>query len=211
MSRWRWGIGPALLALMFLAAGALPVTSTYGYGTDARQFAGEFQSRGAFKFAEDTEDELRAGRFELAYARYLFLRSHIRGSSLYFALNSMVDQRLHFLASQMGLKEIPSYAAPSYKKLKRRVRKQARAVPPKTSAKPAIAPASAEAKEPKPPVPQPGAAEKPEKSAKAPAPAIQTPTQPPEPEPPKEKTEAKKPAPPPPSLWEKLKHRLKFW
>lgn len=200
-SRWRWGTGLALGVLVFLAAVGWPAPAASRYGNDARQFAGELQSRGAFKFAEDTENQLRSGKFELAFARYLFLRSHIRGSSLYMALNDMVDQRLHFLAAQMGLKEIPAYAAPSYKKLKRRVIKEAKAVTPAEQKK---------GKEPE-VAPKPGE-EEPAEMVIPGAPAAPTPTQPPEEEEKaeEEKPEAKKP-PPPPSLWEKLKRRLKFW
>jgi len=170
---------------------------------DARLFAGELQSRGAFQFAEDTEDRIRSGQFELAFARYLFLRSQIRGSSLYMALNAMVDQRLHFLKNQMGLREIPRYAAP-YKKLKTRVRREPPVTPTaaepkdgKAGAKPVIIPAATEA--------PPGAAEQPDASVAPP-----TPAEPPEEEAPEEKAEEKKPAPPP-STWERVKRRLKFW
>jgi hypothetical protein len=100
MSKWRWGAVLALGALVFLAARVLPARAASNYGADARQFSSELQSGGEFKFEEDTEDRIRSGQFELAFARYLLLRSHIRGSSLYIALISMVDQRLHFLKSR---------------------------------------------------------------------------------------------------------------
>jgi len=51
----------------------------------------------------DTEDVLRAGKFERAYIRYIFLNAHIRGQSLYAGLLPMVDQRLQFLREQMHL------------------------------------------------------------------------------------------------------------
>jgi hypothetical protein len=221
MSNRRWGIILALGALLFLAAGAVPVFSSSAYETDARQFAGELQGSGAFKFAEDTEDQLRSGKFELAFARYLFLKSHIRGSSLYFALNAMVDQRLHFLKSQMGLEEIPTYAAP-YKKLKRRVRSQAQSVKTtdstgsdqqkaKASAPPVVTPTAAEVADQESEASQPSEAILP-----AAPPADQEKTQPQEETTsPAEETQADKPEAtkplPPPSAWEKLKRRLKFW
>ncbi len=220
--RRRWGAG-LVLALLFLGAGALPqsAVSSSLYGSDYRLFASELQSRGAFKFAADTEDLIRSGQFEQAFARYLFLKAHIRGHSLYIALDAMVNQRLHFLKSQMRLDEIPTYAAPSFKKLKRRVKKQARSVPlpdapgpaqknGQASATPVVTPAAAEAGEPKSPAPKPAAAEKPEEPVSSTAPVVQAPAPPPEKEAGEEKPEEKKP-PPPPSTWERLKRRLKFW
>jgi len=220
--RRRWGAG-LVLALLFLGAGALPqsAVSSSLYGSDYRLFASELQSRGAFKFAADTEDLIRSGQFEQAFARYLFLKAHIHGHSLYIALDAMVNQRLHFLKSQMRLDEIPTYAAPSFKKLKRRVKKQARAVTPpgtpgpaqkdgQASAIPVATPAAAEAGEPKSPAPKLAAAEKPEEPVSSTAPVVQAPAPPPEEEAGEEKPEEKK-APPPPSTWERLKRRLKFW
>lgn len=199
MSNRRCQVILALGAFLFLIAGAVPLSASPGDETDARLFAGELQSGGAFKFAEDTEDELRSGKFELAFARYLFLKSHIRGSSLYLALNAMVDQRLHFLKSQMGLEEIPAYTAP-YRKLKPRVRKEAAPV----------TPAKAEAADRKSLASKAEDSEQPEEPASLPAPAAQAPSPPPEEEVQEEKAEEKKPAPPP-STWERLKRRLKFW
>jgi hypothetical protein len=113
-------------------------------------------------------------------------------------LNAMVDQRLHFLKAQMGLAEIPAYAAP-YKKLKTRVRKEAKADTP------------AEQKKGKAEVaPKPGG-EKPAETVIPGAPAAPTPTQTSEEETKEEKPEEKKPPPPPPSILERLKRRLKFW
>lgn len=220
--RRQWGAG-LVMAFLFLGAGALPesAVSSSLYGSDYRLFASELQSRGAFKFAEDTEDLIRSGQFERAFARYLFLKAHIQGRSLYIALDAMVNQRLHFLKSQMRLDEIPSYAAPSFKKLKKRVKKQARSVtlPDATGpaqkdgpaqATPVVTPAAAEAGEQKSPAPKPAAAKKPEESAPSTAPAVQAPAPPPEEEAWEEKPEEKKP-PPPPSTWERLKRRMKFW
>lgn len=227
--RWRWGVGLAL-ALLFLSTGALPksAVSSSLYGSDYRLFASELQSRGAFKFAEDTEDLIRSGQFERAFARYLFLKAHIRGRSLYIALDAMVNQRLHFLKSQMRLDEIPSYAAPPLKKLKRRVKKQARSVssPDATgpaqkdgqaSATPVVTPAAAKAGDQKSPVSKPSPAQQALELVTSPAPTTgPTTAEPtaasksPEEETPEEKPEATKPAPPP-SLWDKLKRRLKFW
>ena len=207
MSRWQWGVILALGGLLLFGIGAGPAdageTPSSRYGMDAREFSGELQSRGAFQFAEDTEDRIRSGQFELAFARYLFLKAHIRGQRLYMALNAMVDQRLHWLKTQMGLGEIPTYAAP-YKKLKRRVRREA---PPVTSATPDQKDGKVSAK----PEITPAAAKKPEEAAPPTTPPVPTPVQPPpKEEAPEEKPEAKKPAPPP-SRWERIKRRLKFW
>ena len=227
--RRRWGAG-LVLALLFLGAGALPqsAVSSSLYGSDYRLFASELQSHGAFKFAADTEDLIRSGQFEQAFARYLFLKAHIHGHSLYIALDAMVNQRLHFLKSQMRLDEIPTYATPSFKKLKRRVKKQARAVTPpgtpgpaqkdgQASASPVVIPAAAATGEQKSPVSEPSPAQQALDLVTSPAP----PTEPkaakptaesksPEEETPEEKPEAARPAPPA-SLWDKLKRRLKFW
>lgn len=204
MSQWRWGVILALGGLLFFGAGLGPASAdgvkpTSREGMDARQFSSELQSSGAFIFAEDTENRIRSGQFEVAFARYLFLRSHIQGSSLYYGLNAMVDQRLHFLKTQMGLPEIPHYAAPS-RKLKTRVIKEAKAATPgeqkdgKAEAKPEVASKPGE-----------------EKPAETVIPGAPTPAQPPEEETKEEKPEEKKPPPPPPSTWERIKRRLKFW
>ena len=52
------------------------------HGSDARQFMGELRSGGALQFYEDTEEIIRAGKFERAYLRLVFLRAHIQGLPL---------------------------------------------------------------------------------------------------------------------------------
>ena len=74
-------------ALLLLAPGARPAQAegtdkAARRGSDARQFLEELRSGGAIKFYEDTEDMLRAGKFERAYIRYIFLNAHIRGQPL---------------------------------------------------------------------------------------------------------------------------------
>ena len=228
MHGWRWGLGLGLGVLLFLGAGAGPLRadgSSSPYRGDVYQFQQELLSGGAFKFAEDTEDLIRSGKFEQAFSRYLILRSYIRGQPLYAGLNAMVNQRLHFLRVQMGLPEIPAYAAPSFK-FKRRVRKTASAAPseaPKPEKKgakgsvattvtpPTTKTGGQESQASKPPE------EKPAETILPPVPkADQATTKPAEEKkPPQEKAQEEKPkekAPPPPeSIWDKLKRRLKFW
>ena len=43
---------------------------------------GELRSGGALRFYEDTEEIVRAGKFERAYLRLVFLRAHIQGLPL---------------------------------------------------------------------------------------------------------------------------------
>jgi hypothetical protein len=103
-----WGGVLFLGVMLVLAQGAVPagadgLEKPPARGSDARQFLEELRSGGALKFYEDTEDVLRAGKFERAYIRYIFLNAHIRGQSLYAGLLPMVDQRLQFLREQMHL------------------------------------------------------------------------------------------------------------
>jgi hypothetical protein len=183
--------------LLLLALGARPAQAegkdkALPRGSDSRQFIEELRSGGAIKFYEDTEDMLRAGKFERAYIRYIFLNAHIRGQSLDAALVPMVEQRLHFLRGQMRLGEGFHYAA-----------REDRPVRQRRPAKPACPPpqpkeakkADAEDKPPEivlPAVPEDKAAPPPQEEAKTPA------------------DEAPKP-PPPPSTWEKIKRKLLFW
>jgi len=172
---------------------------------------------------EDTESLIRSGDFEQAFSRYLILRSHIRGQSLYAGLTAMVNQRLHFLQVQMGLPEIPSYAAPSLK-YKRRVRKTAAVDLPgpdkkgaKGSVSATVTPAAAKTGDQESPAPKPSPEEKPVETILPPAPtADQATTKPAEAsKSPKEEAQEEKPKetppPPPESIWDKLKRRLKFW
>jgi hypothetical protein len=184
-------------------------------GGDSRQFAGELQSLGAFKFFDDTEAILRAGKFELAFGRYCFLNTHIRGQSIYAGLIASVDQRLQFLKGQMRLGEgVQSYAPEEKPTRRRRAKRVQPPCPPPVKTAKAKEP-SPEEKPPEMIIPAPPEEEK----ATPPPPAEAKPpgeeTKPPgeETKPPGEKAqEAQKPAPAPSSsLWEKLKRRLKFW
>ena len=222
---WRWGLSLALGVLLFLGAGAWPLkadgTRSSSRG-DVYQFQEELLSGGAFKFMEDTEGLIRSGDFEQAFSRYLILRSHIRGQALYAGLNALVNHRLHFLQSQMGLAEIPSYRAPSLK-YKRRVRKTASADLPgpdkkeaKGTGKATVTPAAPKTEDQESTAAKPSE-EKPAELILPPAPTVdQTTTKPAEEsKSPKEEAQEEKPKetppPPPESIWDKLKRRLKFW
>jgi hypothetical protein len=229
----RYGAILALGALLILGLGTVPAwadgmdQASARSGSDLRQFAQELRDSGALKFYDDTEDLLRAGKFERAFCRYLFLRANIRGQTLYVGLNALVDWRLHFLKSQLRLGEEAFYTVPD-QKLKIRVRRQARRGPPpspplpekktdKTLTPPAATPAAAQAEAPESQASASGPAEKPaELIIPPPVTADQVKTSPaeekksPEEEAQEEKPKEKKPAPPP-SAWDKIKRRLKFW
>jgi hypothetical protein len=223
---WRWGLSLALGILLFLGAGAWPLRADgtrSPFRGDLYQFQEELLSGGAFKFMEDTESLIRSGDFEQAFSRYLILRSHIRGQALYAGLDAMVNQRLHFLQSQMGLPEIPSYAAPSLK-FKRRVRKTASADIPgpdkkgaKVTVKATATPTAAKTGDQESQASKPSPVEKPAETILPPAPtADQAATKSAEEsKSPKEEAQEEKPKetppPPPESIWDKLKRRLKFW
>jgi hypothetical protein len=221
---WRhWGLGLALGSMLMLGPGAVSLRadgmdrSTFR-GSDSEQFGAELQSRGALKFSEDTEDLLRAGRFERAFSRYLFLSSRIRGQSLYAGLAATVDQRLHFLRGQLRLGEESLHYAQTVRRTTKRVR-QTPSPTPEPKAAPAAKPAADQSS------PDAGAAptEKPGEVIITPAGPEDKKDTPPKPEsqplqedPKTEKVEngekpADKPPPPPPSAWEKIKRRLKFW
>ncbi len=193
-----------LLVLLMGAVGAVPARAQDDMdrrpteGSDSRQFLGELRSGGALKFYEDTEEILRAGKFERAYIRYIFLNAHIRSSPLDRGLVPMVDQRLHFLGEQMHLGEGMQYAAEVERIKRKRVAKPVCPPPPPKEAKPKAS--EAEEKPPEiviPPAPPPGPAE--EKAATPPKEEAKPPAQ-----------EAAKPAPAP-STWERIKKKLLFW
>lgn len=164
---------------------------------DSRQFAAELQSRGEFKFYDDSEELLRAGKFEQAYGRYLFLNAHIRGRPVDHGLAAMVNQRLQFLNGQMGLgEEVPQYRPLKVVKKRRRTRRVQPPCPPPDG--------TAKAKEA-------ATEEKPPEIIIPPAPLEEKAAAPPreEPQPPAEEAPPK-PAPPP-TFWEKFKRKLKFW
>ena len=197
--RYLWSGVLVLGVILTLAQGTVPARADgmdkseapAAQGSDARQFLEELRRGGALKFYEDTEDVLRAGKFERAYIRYIFLRAHLRG--LDAGLTPMVEQRLHFLKEQMHLGEGVHYAARDTMPMR------------KKAAKPACPP------------PEPKEVKKPAPDSEEKSPEIVIPPAPPEekPAPPKEEAkppgeEAPKPAPAP-SAWEKIKRRLKFW
>jgi len=192
-----WAGALAIGVLGLLSLGAAPAGAdgmdkhAPPRGSDARQLLEEWRSGGAVKFYEDTEDILRAGKFERAYVRYLFLRAHLVG--LDAAITPMVNQRLQFLREQMHLGEGAQYSAREERPVRRR------------PAKPACPPAPPKETKPKPPgeeeppeivippaTPDNKAAEPPKEEAKPPG------------------QEDPKPAPAP-SAWDKIKRRLKFW
>ena len=168
------------------------------HGSDARQFMGELRSGGALQFYEDTEEILRAGKFERAYLRLVFLRAHIQGLSLDSGLVPMVDQRLRFLREQMHLGEGVQYAAQAEQPVRRKRPVKPPCPPPPPKAK--------ECPEEKPPeiiippaAPQNKVAEPPKAEDKPPAEGAKPPA-----------AEAPKPASAS-SFWEKFKRKLKFW
>ena len=169
------------------------------HGSDARQFMGELRSGGALQFYEDTEEIMRAGKFERAYLRLVFLRAHIQGLPLDSGLVPMVDQRLRFLREQMHLGEGVQYAAQAERPARRKR-------PVKPVCPPCPPPKAKEPPEEKPPeiiippaAPENKVAEPPKAEAKPPAAEAKPPA-----------AEAPKPAPAP-SFWEKFKRKLKFW
>jgi hypothetical protein len=206
-----WGSVLVLGAFLICAPGSVPVKAAgtdrpRPHGSDYLTFAEELRTSGALKFYEETEDMLRAGKFERAFTRYLFLRANIKGQPLYTGLAAGLDQRLQFLRGQMHLgEETLKYEYVERPVKRRRVAKQVCPPPAKKPAK---------AKEPAP-------EEKPPEMIIPPAPVEEKATTPPKEEakPAGEGTapageKAQKPAPTPtpsPSFWEKFKRRLKFW
>jgi hypothetical protein len=205
--RKLWGGILGLGIVLFLGLGALPVKAEEMQkspvrGSDYLTFSEELRTGGAIKFYEDTEEIVRAGKFERAYMRYIFLHAHIRGRNLDAGLIPMVDQRLRFLKEQMHLGGGFTYAAPAVR-VKRR------------PAKPACPPENKEAKPAK-----PSDEEKPPPVVLPPAVPADQEQKPESPDTKEDKPspgEAQKPSPDdqkpatPPSTWERLKRRMKFW
>ncbi|MEJ5329048.1 MAG: hypothetical protein WHT07_02725 [Desulfobaccales bacterium] len=188
--------------------------------TEAQLFSREFREKGALRFYDATEEELRLGRFEAAFLRYRFLKARVGGDPAYLPLTAMVDHRLRFLAGQMGLtgQEVPplrvtrprlSPAAPQAVKDSGPAKD---AKPQKAQAAPAAAPESA-ASPPPAPAAGPRTAAPPASgppaldAAPAAAPEQQKPSGP--------ELADQKPGPEPPapstSRWQRLKARLFFW
>jgi hypothetical protein len=210
-----WGGVLVLGALLVLGPGsgsarAQGMDMDPPHGSDYLTFGEEFRTSGALKFFDQTEDMLRAGKFERAYTRYLFLNANIRGQSLYAGLAADVDQRLQFLRGQMHLEE----GALRYE-YREPVRRRSRAKPVCPPPAPKTAKAKTPSPEEKPPemvILPPPPEEKVAPPAKEEAKPAGEQTNPPgeEAKPPAEGTQ--KPAPAPsPSLLDKLKRRLKFW
>ena len=180
------------------------------HGSDYLTFAEEFRTQGALRFYDETESMLRAGKFDRAFTRYLYLKANIRGQSLYAGLAADVDQRLKFLREQMHLGEgsLKYEYRETYARRRRRVKPAC--PPPKKAAKP-----KEPSPEEKPPVmiiPAPSAEEMATLSSKEGAKTQGQEANPPGEEPQKPAEKAQKPAPaPPPSFWEKFKRKLKFW
>jgi hypothetical protein len=224
-----WGGVLILMALLLLVFGSLPagadgMPGAPQHGSDYLTFAEELRTRGAIGFYDQTEDMLRAGKFERAFTRYLFLRANIRGQALYAGLTASVDQRLGFLREQMHLGE--GALQYDYRETYARRRRRAKpACPPeKKAAKPKepspeekppemIIPAPAEEEKGTPPLKEgtkaagqetkpPGQETKPAgEAAQKPGETAQKPA-----------AGAQEPAPaPPPIFWEKFKRKLKFW
>jgi len=220
---WSWRAALALGILLALGAAAAPAhaggpakPSASRSVSDYTLLERDLQSVGALKFYEDTEELLRTGEFERAFCRYLMLKTHIRGQALYAALTVMVDQRLHFLRSQLSLKEPAAPLHSTYRRYKK--------VSKKKSAPPACPPsadqkgAKAQAEPGTPTTADKG--KPPESGAPSVAPGKAGDTQPSEEkkppsseaqeEKPEKEKEEKKPEPPP-SYWQKLKRKLQFW
>lgn len=214
----------ALLLLCSLGSGALASESTPAAVSDARLFTWEFREKGALRFYEATEEELRLGRFEAAFLRYRFLKARVGGDPAYRPLTAMVDQRLRFLAGQMGLagQDVPplrgtrarlSPAAPAASQAGKEPAPAKGAKPEKVQTGPA-GPESAAS-----PPPAPAASPPP---AAAPASGPPAPDAPPPPAPEQQKAPEIEPADqkpaaeasppsPPSSRWQRLKARLFFW
>lgn len=192
--------------------------------TDYDLLLADYRASGALKFYDLTEDLLRAGQFERAFSRYLFLKSQIRGQALYAGLTPMVDQRLHFLRRQMCLGEEAVSVLlrpPARKYQKPRPAKRPPLAKDTTpsggkadhSSQASVIPGAVTPEKNQPPEVQAlakgreatgKAAASEDDKEKAPAQEEQETSAEPE----KEKEKA---APPPPSFWEKAKRKLMFW
>jgi hypothetical protein len=166
--------------------------------TDRGLFREEYRRAGAFKFYDNTEDILRTGQFELAYARYVYLKGNLRGQAVYRGLDAVVNQRLAFLAGQLKLPgQVASVPTRRVKKIRR---KPAPPACPPAASTPA-APAAATQTGPPSPASSgektaiPGKEEKETLKEEI-----------------KEDQPKKEESPPPkPSFWEKLKRKAWFW
>lgn len=185
--------------------------------SDAALFSQELHAAGALKFYENTEDLVRAGRFEPALLRYVFLKWQLSRHPGYQPLLSVIQQRLDFLKAQMKIPERDLLPLP----------------PPKVRKKPLRnAPATGEIS-PNPSSPEKSATEgkgketepgQDRQTANPSSPAVPVGHLEPEPSPggpersskaenPESKGEksAEAPPKPSPSRWQRLKERLRFW
>lgn len=214
----------ALLLLCSLGSGALvgarASESTPAAVTEAQLFSREFREKGALRFYDATEEELRLGRFEAAFLRYRFLKARVGGDPAYRPLTAMVDHRLRFLAGQMGLagQEVPplraarSRLSPAAPRAVKDSGPAKGAGPGKAKAAPAAAPESAAS--------PPPAAAMPPSTETSPASGAPAPDAAPSPAPQQQKASEMQPAEPAPvaptptppsSRWQRLKARLFFW
>jgi hypothetical protein len=102
--------------------------------TDYGSYLGEYQTAGALKFYDNTEELLRLAQFERALMRYRFLKGQIRGKVDYRGLINMVDLRLQFLKRQLHLRDVEIAAIPPRKARIPRIKPPAAKPPPKKDA-----------------------------------------------------------------------------
>lgn len=226
----RTGKGAARLMVLLLLsslgsgplAGALASESTPAAVSDARLFTREFREKGALRFYEATEEELRLGRFEAAFLRYRFLKAQVGGDPAYRPLTAMVEHRLCFLAGQMGLtgQEVPplratrSRPSPAAPAGPRAVKDPAPAKGAEPGKAEAVTAAQTESSASPPPAPdmRPSAETSP---AGPPGPDAAPPAAPEQQKPLSAEPADQKSAPeapaPSPSRWQRLKARLFFW
>jgi hypothetical protein len=216
----KGAVGLMALALLALPAGGAASESAPAGVSDAQLFTREFREKGALRFYETAEEELRLGRFEAAFLRYRFLTARVGGDPGYRPLAAMAEHRLRFLAGQMGLVgvEVPPLRAVRPRRSPRApaaLRSSPDPAPDPAAlserARPATAPTS---ETPVPPPATPAARVTASPPSGPPAPDSPSPAEPAPQEP--ERAEQKPPteprAPsPPPTRWQRLKERLFFW
>jgi hypothetical protein len=184
-----------LIGLLLLASPGRSAPDGDAPGTTAAPVAG------ALKFSETTEDLLRTGQFERALLRYAFLRGQIARQPGYRPLVHQIDQRLHFLRSQLRLPEgsvAPLKAPPMRRKPAEKKEATQAALPAPDDKKGDTTPASEAKSDPagSPPRQDLAAAPQPPASQEKPEDL---------------KAEAEKPPPPPSTRWQRIKKRLLFW
>lgn len=193
----------------------LPAVQALVPVSDAAWFAQELRTAGALKFYENTEDLLRAGRFEPALLRYVFLKGQIGRHPGYLPLVSVIEQRLDFLKAQMKIPERDLLPLPPPK-----VRKPRQKTPTTGEVSHHPSPPEKTANEGKGKETEP---EQNRQTANPSSPAVPIrhlepepsggPDRSPKAEDPENKGEKSAEAPPTPSpgRWQRLKERLRFW